>query len=60
MTSAELTKLLRSHGWRHVSTRGSHQKFVRPTTGTTVIVPFSKKDLATGTVPAILKQAKLK
>jgi predicted RNA binding protein YcfA (HicA-like mRNA interferase family) len=60
MTSKELIKLLKSHGWRHVSTCGSHHKFVDPLTGNSVVVPHPKKDLAGGTMRAILKKANLK
>ncbi|WP_445232492.1 type II toxin-antitoxin system HicA family toxin [Duganella rhizosphaerae] len=60
MNSADLIKLLISHGWRHVSTRGSHHKFLHPVSGKTVIVPHPKKDLSIGLTRAILKQANLK
>ncbi|WP_343733202.1 type II toxin-antitoxin system HicA family toxin [Duganella sp.] len=43
MTSEELIKLLKSNGWRHVSTRGSHHKFVNSDTGASVVVPHPKK-----------------
>jgi predicted RNA binding protein YcfA (HicA-like mRNA interferase family) len=59
MNSAELIKLLTSNGWRHVSTRGSHHKFLNPETGKTLVVPHPKKDLAIGITKAILKQANL-
>ncbi|KAB8042535.1 type II toxin-antitoxin system HicA family toxin [Janthinobacterium aquaticum] len=60
MNSASLIKQLRSAGREHVSTRGSHHKYRHPETGKSVIVPPPKKDLPTGTVNSILKQADLK
>jgi predicted RNA binding protein YcfA (HicA-like mRNA interferase family) len=60
MNSAELIKLLTANGWCHVSTRGSHHKFVNPKTGESIVVPHPKKDLAIGITRAILKQANLK
>ncbi|MYN38877.1 addiction module toxin, HicA family [Duganella sp. FT109W] len=60
MTSEELIKLLKLNGWRHVSTHGSHHKFVHAETGKSVVVPHPKKHLAVGTVRAILRQANLK
>ncbi len=60
MKSADLIKKLRAAGWEHVSTKGSHHKFRNPVDGNSVVVPHPKKDLATGTALAILKQANLK
>ncbi|MGH8189903.1 MAG: type II toxin-antitoxin system HicA family toxin [Rhodanobacteraceae bacterium] len=59
MQSAALIKLLRSHGFKVVGTRGSHHK-LRNDTGITVIVPHPRKDLGKGLVSAILKQAGLR
>ncbi|CDG86119.1 type II toxin-antitoxin system HicA family toxin [Janthinobacterium agaricidamnosum] len=60
MNSADIIKQLKSDGWEHVSTRGSHHKYRNPKTGKSVIVPHPKKDLPIGTVNSILKQAQLK
>lgn len=60
MNSADIIKQLKAAGWEHVATKGSHHKFANPATEQSVIVPHPKKDLAIGTVDAILKQAALK
>ena len=56
MNSADLIKLLKSHGFAVISVRGSHHK-LRNDKGVTVIVPHPKKDLGKGLVAAIRKQA---
>jgi predicted RNA binding protein YcfA (HicA-like mRNA interferase family) len=58
MNSADLIKLLKSHGFQLVSVRGSHHK-LRNAANVTIIVPHPKKDLGKGLVAAILKQAGL-
>jgi predicted RNA binding protein YcfA (HicA-like mRNA interferase family) len=58
MNSADLIKLLKSHGFQLVSVRGSHHK-LRNAANMTIIVPHPKKDLGKGLVAAILKQAGL-
>lgn len=58
MHSADLIKLLKSHGFAVVSVRGSHHK-LRNAANITLIVPHPKKDLGKGLVAAILKQAGL-
>jgi len=58
MNSADLIKLLKSHGFAVVGVRGSHHK-LRNAANVTVIVPHPKKDLGKGLVAAILKQAGL-
>jgi len=60
MDIAAIIKQLRSEGWEHISTRGSHHKYRNPKSGRSVIVPHPKKDLPIGTVNSILKQAQLK
>lgn len=50
--------MLKDAGWREVSTRGSHVKFERD--GKPLIVPVhGSRDIPTGTLHAILKQAGL-
>lgn len=56
MNSADLIRLLKSHGFAVVSVRGSHHK-LRNAAGITVIIPHPKKDLGKGLVAAIRKQA---
>ncbi|WP_369926908.1 type II toxin-antitoxin system HicA family toxin [Xanthomonas sp. NCPPB 2632] len=56
MTSADLIRLLKAHGFHAVSIRGSHHK-LRNAADVTVIVPHPKKELGKGLVAAIKKQA---
>jgi predicted RNA binding protein YcfA (HicA-like mRNA interferase family) len=60
MESRELIKLIKADGWEHVRTVGSHYQFKHPTKSGIVTVPHPKKDLPSGTVNSVLKQAKLK
>jgi len=57
MTSAALIKLLRAAGWELDRVRGSHHVFRHPIRPGVVVVPHPKKDLGTGLVTAIRKQA---
>jgi predicted RNA binding protein YcfA (HicA-like mRNA interferase family) len=59
MTSAELIKELKAHGFELVSVRGSHHK-LRNAANVTVVVPHPKKDLGKGLIDAIRRQAGLK
>ncbi len=60
MHSAELIKKLKADGWVLRAVRGSHHVYSHSTKGGHVSVPHPKKDLGTGLVRAILKQAGLK
>ena len=60
MTSQEMIKYLKQHGFEVVSQNGSHVKMRNRDTGKTVIVPYHAKDLKKGLEQAILKQAGLK
>lgn len=60
MKSHDLIKMLELDGWYEVKVRGSHHYFKHPTKLGKVTVPHPKKDLPTGTVESILKQALLK
>lgn len=57
MNSRELIRLLEVDGWRRVRVRGSHHQFKHSLKRALVTVPHPKKDLGTGLVKAILKQA---
>lgn len=59
MTSADLIKELKAHGFELVSVRGSHHK-LRNQAGKTVVVPHPRKDLGVGLIAAIRRQAGLK
>lgn len=56
-SSRKIIEMLKAAGFEEVSVKGSHHKFAKD--GRTVIVPHPKKDLPTGTVRSILKQAGL-
>ena len=60
MTSKEMVKLLKKHGFKQVpGGKGSHQKYYNPVTGRKVLVPYHNVDLSKGTERSILKQAGL-
>ncbi|AIL64744.1 YcfA-like protein [Rickettsiales bacterium Ac37b] len=60
MESRELIKIIKEDGWIHVRTVGSHMQFKHPTKSGIVTIPHPKKDLPSGTLNSVLKQAKLK
>jgi len=60
MTSKELIDLLKQDGWTLRGSKGSHHVFVHPSKLSHLTVPHLKKDLGTGLVQKILKQAELK
>lgn len=60
MTPREIVQHLEKHGFRFISSNGSHRKYYNDETGVTVIVPFHSKELKKGTEQNILKQAGLK
>ncbi len=57
--SVDLIRELRRAGWVLDRVRGSHHVFHHPDRGGPVVVPHPKKDLGTGLVAAIRKQAGL-
>lgn len=61
MKIRDAIKLIESHGWFLVATRGSHRQFKHPThPGRVTVAGKPSDDLAPGTLNSILKQAKLK
>lgn len=60
MNSKDLIKLVKDDGWQHVRTTGSHHHFKHPVKSGIVTVPHPKKDLPSGTINSVLKQAGLK
>jgi len=58
ITPKQLIKILESHGFEFQRSKGSHYLFRHPD-GRRAVVPFHNKDLKTGTLKAILKQAKI-
>ena len=59
MTSREVMVKLKTDGWELVQIRGSHQQFKHPTKPGQVTIPHPKKDLPTGTLRSIYRQAGL-
>ena len=57
ITSKDMIKKLKKHGYKIVSQNGSHVKLVQEQTGTVVIIPYHSRDLGKGLEHAILKQA---
>ncbi len=58
MESRDLIKLIKSNGWTLDRINGSHHIFIKD--DKTIVIPHPRKDLKTGLVNAILKQAGLK
>ena len=59
MNSADIIREFEAAGWVLSRVRGSHHVFKHPTRPGHVVVPHPKKDLGTGLVAAIRKQAGL-
>jgi predicted RNA binding protein YcfA (HicA-like mRNA interferase family) len=59
MRFRELEKIIKSDGWKHVDTRGSHYQYVHPTKPGKVTIPYHATDIAPIIVKSILKQAGL-
>ncbi|HEY4328920.1 MAG TPA: type II toxin-antitoxin system HicA family toxin [Phycisphaerae bacterium] len=57
MDSREIIRRLNTDGWQLVRTKGSHCQFKHPKKPGLVTVPHPKKDLPTGTVKSIFRQA---
>jgi predicted RNA binding protein YcfA (HicA-like mRNA interferase family) len=60
MKSVAIIKKLEQDGWRLVRITGSHHHFKHGSKPGLVTVPHPKKDIKTGTLNLILKQAGLK
>ncbi|MCX5900599.1 MAG: type II toxin-antitoxin system HicA family toxin [Proteobacteria bacterium] len=60
MNSGDIIKRLKCDGWYEVARRGSHVQFKHAVNKGRVTVPHPKKDLPTGTVKSIEKQARIK
>jgi len=57
MNSRDLIRRLESDGWTLTRTKGSHRQYLHPTRPGLVTVPHPKRDLPTGTVRSIARQA---
>ena len=57
LSSKELIKILENNGFVLKRIHGSHHYYIHSGTGKITVVPMHNKDLAKGTLHAILKQA---
>lgn len=57
-SSAQITKVLLREGFRFVSQKGSHAKYVKGTN--IVIIVANKREIPNGTFSSILRQSGLK
>jgi predicted RNA binding protein YcfA (HicA-like mRNA interferase family) len=61
MKVRDVIRLIESHGWYQVATRGSHRQFKHPRRpGRVTVAGKPSDDLATGAQASILKQAGIK
>lgn len=60
MDSKTIVKLMLSHGWEFVRSRGSHHVFRHSSDGKIAVVPHPKRDLPIGTVKALERATGLK
>jgi mRNA interferase HicA len=51
----QVIAILKRHGFRLAGQTGSHQKWLNPTTGRQVIVPYHRRVLSLGTMKSIVK-----
>ena len=57
MDSVQLIKRLESEGWVRVGGKGDHMKFKHPNKQGHMVVPHPRKDMLTGTLRNIYRQA---
>lgn len=57
MNSRQVIKRLREDGWQHVGGKGDHEKYKHADRPGHVVVPHPRKDLPTGTLRNIYRQA---
>jgi predicted RNA binding protein YcfA (HicA-like mRNA interferase family) len=60
MKSKDLIRVIEEDGWELVRVKGSHHQFKHPTKSGLVTIPHPKKDLPSGTVVNIKRQAGLR
>ena len=60
MNSRDVIRKLREDGWYEVHQVGSHVQFRHPTKKGRVTVPHPKRDIPTGTLKSVEKQAGIK
>jgi len=59
LSSKEVVRLLREHGFEEDRQKGSHVVFYHPHNGRRAVVPLGKKNIPIGTLRSILKEAKI-
>mgnify|MGYP001582550814 CR=1 FL=1 len=57
LSSKEVIRLLREHGFEEDRQKGSHLVFYHPKDGRRAVVPAGKKNVPIGTLKSILKEA---
>jgi predicted RNA binding protein YcfA (HicA-like mRNA interferase family) len=60
LDSRDVIRELKRDGWFQVKQMGSHKQFKHPTKKVRVTVPHPKRDIPTGTLKSIEKQARVK
>ncbi len=60
MSSRDVIKELKKHGWYEVNQVGSHKQFKHTTIKGRITVPHPKKDIPIGTLKSIEKQTGFK
>jgi predicted RNA binding protein YcfA (HicA-like mRNA interferase family) len=60
MNSRDIIAALKADGWVQIAQKGSHVQFKHPVKPGRVTVPHPKKDIPTGTLRSVEKQAGLK
>ena len=60
MSSREVIKILREHGWYCIGVRGDHHQFLHPEHPGKVTVPHPQKDLCIQLVKSIERQSGVK
>jgi predicted RNA binding protein YcfA (HicA-like mRNA interferase family) len=60
MNSRDVIALIEADGWVQVAQKGSHAQFKQPTKAGRVTVVSPKRDIPTGTLRSIEKQAGIK
>jgi predicted RNA binding protein YcfA (HicA-like mRNA interferase family) len=57
LTPQQIVKILEQRGYVLDRSKGSHRIYIHPQTNKRAVVPFHKKDIPSGTLLEILRQA---
>jgi predicted RNA binding protein YcfA (HicA-like mRNA interferase family) len=60
VSSSDVIRILKAHGWYIARTKGSHVQMKHPQRKGVVTVPHPKKDLPLGTIRSIERQSGVK